>query len=128
MLDAFMPENGQSVVDVWPAAMRDGLSGSRAWRRDHGAPRDAEAFKVNEKDRRDLDAARTSRVLKRLQLRRWRIVGVRQDCDIPCAGHGLHKDFQALAIELGPENTDTRNIATGMGERAHKTRGEHIVG
>ena len=27
MLDAFMPENGQSVVDIWPAAMRD-----RLWR------------------------------------------------------------------------------------------------
>jgi pimeloyl-ACP methyl ester carboxylesterase len=25
MLDAFMPENGQSLVDIWPVAMRDGL-------------------------------------------------------------------------------------------------------
>jgi pimeloyl-ACP methyl ester carboxylesterase len=25
MLDAFMPENGQSEVDIWPAAMRKGL-------------------------------------------------------------------------------------------------------
>ena len=37
MLDAFMPENGQSVVDIWPAAMREGTPGRRARRRDHGA-------------------------------------------------------------------------------------------
>jgi hypothetical protein len=34
--DAFMPENGKSVVDIWPAAMLTDFW-RRARRRDHGA-------------------------------------------------------------------------------------------
>jgi pimeloyl-ACP methyl ester carboxylesterase len=56
MLDAFMPENGQSVVDIWPAAMRDGLLAAERGGATTVPPRAAEAFKVNEKDRAWVDA------------------------------------------------------------------------
>ena len=53
---------------------------------------------------------------------------VRQDCDTPRAGHGLHEDFLPLAIEFGRENADAGGIAARTGERAHETRGDHIGG
>ncbi len=49
MLDAFMPENGQSVADIWPAAMRDGLLGGRARRRDHSASTSGRGFQGQRK-------------------------------------------------------------------------------
>jgi pimeloyl-ACP methyl ester carboxylesterase len=45
MLDAFMPENGQSVVDIWPAAMRDGPLAAERGGATTVPPRAAEAFK-----------------------------------------------------------------------------------
>ena len=64
MLDAFMPENGQSLADLQPAQMREGtLAAERA-----GAatlpPRAAELFKVNERDRALVDAQCTPQPLK----------------------------------------------------------------
>jgi pimeloyl-ACP methyl ester carboxylesterase len=56
MLDAFVPENGQALVDLQPPAMRES---TLAAARDGAAtlpPRPAEAFKVNEKDRAFVDA------------------------------------------------------------------------
>jgi len=56
MLDAFMPENGQSVIDIWPAQMRDGLLAAERGGATTVPPRAAELFKVNEKDRAWVDA------------------------------------------------------------------------
>jgi len=56
MLDAFMPETGQSVVDIWPPAMREGLLAAASKGATTVPPRAAEAFKVNEKDRAWVDA------------------------------------------------------------------------
>ena len=64
MLDAFMPENGQSVVDIWPAAMRDGLLAAERAGATTVPPRAAEAFKVNEKDRAWVDAQCTPQPIK----------------------------------------------------------------
>jgi hypothetical protein len=67
----------------------------------------------------DLDTARTGGVLKCLEVRRFGDDRVRQDCDTPRAGHGLHEDFLPLAIEFGRENADAGGIAARTGERAH---------
>ena len=64
MLDAFMPENGQSVVDIWPAAMRDGLLAAERGGATTVPPRAAEAFKVNEKDRAWVDAQCTPQPIR----------------------------------------------------------------
>ncbi len=56
MLDAFITENGQSVVDVLPPEPREAMLAAER----HGAtslpPRPAEFFRVNEKDRGWVDA------------------------------------------------------------------------
>jgi thioesterase domain-containing protein len=52
MLDAFMPENAQLVVNIWPAAMRDGLLAAERG----GATTSRRGFQVNEKDRAWVDA------------------------------------------------------------------------
>jgi pimeloyl-ACP methyl ester carboxylesterase len=64
MLDAFMPENGQSLVDIWPAAMRDGLLEAERGGATTVPPRAAEAFKVNEKDRAWVDAQCTPQPIR----------------------------------------------------------------
>jgi pimeloyl-ACP methyl ester carboxylesterase len=64
MLDAFMPENGQSVVDIWPVAMRDGLLAAERGGAITVPPRAAEAFKVNEKDRAWVDAQCTPQPIR----------------------------------------------------------------
>jgi hypothetical protein len=69
---------------------------------------------------------RTGGVLKCLEVRRFGDERVRQDCDTPRAGHGLHEDFLPLAIEFGREKADAGGIAARTGERAHETRGDHI--
>jgi hypothetical protein len=51
MLDAFMPENRQSVIDIWPAAIRDELLAAERGGATTVPPRAAEAFKVYERDR-----------------------------------------------------------------------------
>jgi len=55
MLDAFMPENGQSLVDLWPSPMREGFL-AEFGRAATLPPRSAEYFKVNEADRAWVDA------------------------------------------------------------------------
>jgi len=50
MLDAFMPENGQSVTDIQPPQMREAVLNAAREGRTALAPRPAELFKVNEKD------------------------------------------------------------------------------
>jgi pimeloyl-ACP methyl ester carboxylesterase len=64
MLDAFMPENGQSVIDIWPAPMREGLLAAECGGATTVPPRAAEAFKVNEKDRAWVDAQCTPQPIK----------------------------------------------------------------
>jgi pimeloyl-ACP methyl ester carboxylesterase len=56
MLDAFMPENGQSVVDLWPAARREELLAAERGGATTVPPRSAEIFNVNENDRAWVDA------------------------------------------------------------------------
>jgi pimeloyl-ACP methyl ester carboxylesterase len=56
MLDAFMPENGQSVVDIQPPAVREPVLAAARAGATQIPPRAAEAFKVNEKDRAWVDA------------------------------------------------------------------------
>jgi pimeloyl-ACP methyl ester carboxylesterase len=55
-LDAFMPENGEAIIDLTSAAVQEALRGAR----EKGAlgipPRPAAAFGVNEKDRAWVDA------------------------------------------------------------------------
>jgi pimeloyl-ACP methyl ester carboxylesterase len=56
MLDAFMPENGQSLVDIQPPAVRDPILAAARDGATSLPPRSAETFKVNEKDRAWVDA------------------------------------------------------------------------
>jgi pimeloyl-ACP methyl ester carboxylesterase len=64
MLDAFMPEGGQSVADIWPTGMRDGLLAAERGGATTVPPRAAEAFKVNEKDRAWVDAQCTPQPIR----------------------------------------------------------------
>src|SRR6516165_8612338 len=48
MLDAFMPENGQSLVDLQPSPMRDAVLTAEREGTTSLPPRSAEVFKVNE--------------------------------------------------------------------------------
>jgi pimeloyl-ACP methyl ester carboxylesterase len=77
MLDAFMPENGQSVVDIWPAAMRDGLLVAERAGATTVPPRSAEAFNVNEKDRAWVDAQCTPQPI-RCFLQKLTLTGMRE--------------------------------------------------
>ena len=56
MLDAFMPEDGQAVLDVYPPAMREPVLTALRSGATTMPPRAAEYFKVNEKDRAWVDA------------------------------------------------------------------------
>jgi thioesterase domain-containing protein len=56
MLDAFMPQDGQSVVDMQTPAMRDTIVAAERSGATTLPPRAAEFFKVNEKDRAWVDA------------------------------------------------------------------------
>ena len=56
MLDAFMPEDGQSVVDMQPPAMRETVLAAERAGATSLPPRPAEFFKVNEKDRAWVDS------------------------------------------------------------------------
>src|SRR6202167_636804 len=47
MLDAFMPEDGQSVIDVWPAPMREALLATAREGATTVPPRAAALFNVN---------------------------------------------------------------------------------
>jgi len=56
MLDAFMPENGQSLVDIQPPAAREPILAAERQGATTLPPRPAEFFKVNENDRAWVDA------------------------------------------------------------------------
>jgi pimeloyl-ACP methyl ester carboxylesterase len=56
MLDAFMPENGQSLVDIQPPVVREPIVMAARQGATTLPPRPAELFKVNEKDRAWVDA------------------------------------------------------------------------
>jgi pimeloyl-ACP methyl ester carboxylesterase len=64
LLDAFLPENGQSVIDIWPAPMREGLLASERQGATTIPPRAAALFNVNEKDRAWVDAQCTPQPIK----------------------------------------------------------------
>ena len=64
MLDAFMPENGQSLVDLQPSPMRDAVLTAEREGTTSLPPRSAEVFKVNEKDRAWVDAQCTPQPIK----------------------------------------------------------------
>jgi pimeloyl-ACP methyl ester carboxylesterase len=64
MLDAFMPEDGQSVVDMQPPAMREPVLAAECAGATTLPPRAAEFFKVNEKDRAWVDAQCTPQPIK----------------------------------------------------------------
>ncbi|MDE1974741.1 MAG: alpha/beta hydrolase [Hyphomicrobiales bacterium] len=64
MLDAFMPENDQSVIDLWPAPMREGLLAAERGGATTIPPRAAALFKVNEKDCAWVDAQCTPQPIK----------------------------------------------------------------
>ena len=64
MLDAFMPENGQSVVDMQPPPMRDVVLAAERDGATSLPPRPAELCKVNEKDRAWVDSQCTPQPIK----------------------------------------------------------------
>jgi thioesterase domain-containing protein len=64
MLDAFMPENGQCVVDLQPSPMRDAVLTAEREGTTSLPPRSAEVFKVNEKDRAWVDTQCTPQPIK----------------------------------------------------------------
>jgi len=64
MLDAFMPENGQSVVDMQPPAPREAILAAERQGATSLPPRPAEFFKVNKKDRAWVDAQCTPQPIK----------------------------------------------------------------
>ena len=64
MLDAFMPENGQSLIDMQPPAPREAILAAERQGATSLPPRPAEFFKVNEKDRAWVDAQCTPQPIK----------------------------------------------------------------
>jgi len=64
MLDAFMPENGQSLVDLQPLAPREAILAAERQGATSLPPRPAEFFKLNEKDRAWVDAQCTPQPIK----------------------------------------------------------------
>jgi pimeloyl-ACP methyl ester carboxylesterase len=56
MLDAFMPENGQGVLDIYPPPMRESMQAALRSGATTMPPRSAALFKVNEKDSPWVDA------------------------------------------------------------------------
>jgi len=64
MLDAFMPENGQSLVDIQPPAVREPILAAERRGATTLPPLSAEWFRVNEKDRAWVDAQCTPQPLQ----------------------------------------------------------------
>jgi hypothetical protein len=52
---------------------------------------------------------------------------VRKECETPRFRHGLHEEVLSFAIDF-ERKADAGDIAAGAGERAHKTRTDHIAG
>jgi pimeloyl-ACP methyl ester carboxylesterase len=77
MLDAFLPENGQAVIDLQPPPVQDAL---RAAQRDGATtlpPRSAAIFKVNDNDRAWVDAQCTPQPIKSF-LQKVTLTGARE--------------------------------------------------
>ena len=64
MLDAFMPEDGQGVIDIYPAQMRETVQAALRAGATTMPPRSAALFNVNEKDRAWVDAQCTPQPIK----------------------------------------------------------------
>jgi len=64
MLDAFFPEDGQSIVDLQPPATRDAILGAERGGASVMPPRPAAMFNVNETDRAWVDAQCTPHPIK----------------------------------------------------------------
>jgi len=77
MLDAFMPEDGQSLVDMQPPQMRESVLIAAEEGRTALSPRSAAAFKVNEKDRAWVDAQCTPQPV-RCFLQKLALTGARE--------------------------------------------------
>jgi pimeloyl-ACP methyl ester carboxylesterase len=77
MLDAFMPEHGQSVTDIQPAHMREAVLAAARSGATSLPPRPAEFFKVNEKDRAWVDAQCTPQPI-RCFLQKLTLTGARE--------------------------------------------------
>jgi pimeloyl-ACP methyl ester carboxylesterase len=66
MLDAFMPESGQALIDIVPGQMRDSFMAAQRSGATVIPPRAAAIFKVNEKDRAWVDAQCTPQPIQTL--------------------------------------------------------------
>jgi pimeloyl-ACP methyl ester carboxylesterase len=64
MLDAFLPDNGQSVVDLQPPPVRNAFLAAESSGAATMPPRPAAMFNVNEKDRNWVDARCTPHPIK----------------------------------------------------------------
>lgn len=90
MLDAFMPESGQSVVDMQPPGPREAILAAASQGATTLRPRPAEFFKVNEKDRAWVDAQCTPQPIQCF-LQKLTLTGARErianKAYIRAAGH-----------------------------------------
>jgi hypothetical protein len=77
MLDAFMPEDGQAMIDIQTAPMREAALAAERSGATTLPPRSAEAFKVNEKDRAWVDAQCTPQPI-RCSLQKLTLTGARE--------------------------------------------------
>jgi pimeloyl-ACP methyl ester carboxylesterase len=77
MLDAFLPENGQAVVDIVSAPMRDGVLAAQRSGATALPTRSAAVFNVNEKDRAWVDAQCTPQPLQSF-LQKLTLTGARE--------------------------------------------------
>ncbi|HTV38518.1 MAG TPA: alpha/beta hydrolase [Xanthobacteraceae bacterium] len=77
MLDAFMPEDGQSVVDIYPPEMREPVLAAFRSGTTSLPPRAAAWFRVNEKDRAWVDAQCTPQPIQ-CSLQKLALSGARE--------------------------------------------------
>jgi pimeloyl-ACP methyl ester carboxylesterase len=98
MLDAFMPENGQGVLDIYPPPMREPVQAALRAGATTMPPRSAALFKVNEKDRAWVDASCTPQPLacmtERIKFTGHGIAGVRKKLYILAANWGSGRGFR----------------------------------
>jgi pimeloyl-ACP methyl ester carboxylesterase len=77
MLDAFMPEDGQAVLDIYPPEMREPVLAALRSGATTMPPRSAALFKVNEKDRAWVDAQCTPQPIQ-CSLQKLSLTGARE--------------------------------------------------
>jgi pimeloyl-ACP methyl ester carboxylesterase len=77
MLDAFMPEDGQSVLDIYPPEMREAPQAALRSGATSLPPRAAALFKVNERDRAWVDAQCTPQPIQ-CWLQKLALTGARE--------------------------------------------------